>query len=458
MKKSISIIGAFIAGTTIFLSCSKTAFLNTKPNASLVVPSSISDYQALLDDDVTMNGAGNNGVSPALGEAGSTDYYFPVRFFHILTAQQVNEYTWSNDPYPGSYLNDWDYPYRAIFTANSALDGLASINPDNEYLAAYNNVKGSAYFFRAFNFYTLAQVFALPYDSSTASTNLGIPLRLSSDINEKIFRATISQTYSQIISDLKASIPLLPVTPLYGTRPCLGAAYALLARTYQTMGNYTNALLYADSCLQIDNTLIDYNTLNMNALYPIPRFNVENLFDCTMVHNTLLTLSVIDSGLLSSYNANDLRPDAFFYSFLGATYYGQSYDGSYNPYSGIATDEVYLIRAESYARLGQVQNAMNDLNTLLVKRYTTNTYTPYNIATADSALKVILLERRKELIFRGLRWTDLRRLNTYPEFAVVLTRLSEGNTYTLSPGDPRYTWLIPDPVINANPGMEQNSR
>jgi hypothetical protein len=442
----------------MFLSCSKTTFLNTKPNASLIVPSSISDFQALLDNDVIMNGAGNNGITPSLGEAGATDYYFPPNFFYILPLQQQNEYIWATDPYPAEYLNDWDYPYRAVFTANSALDGLSQISPNSSDLSAYNNVKGSALFYRAFSFYNLAQAFAVPYDSSTASTDLGIPLRLTSDVNEKIYRSTILQTYNQVISDIKASTSLLPVIPLYGTRPCRGAAFALLARTYQTMSDFRNALLYSDSCLQINNTLIDYNTLNLSARYPIQRFNQENLFNCTIINNELFALPVVDSILLNSYQPNDLRPSVYFGNLLGYVYFGKSYDGSSSLYSGIAVDEVYLIHAEANARLGNAQDAINDLNTLLTKRFVTNSYTPYTTTNADSAVSIILTERRKELLLRGLRWTDLRRLNNNPIYAVTLARASKGQTYTLPPNDPRYTWLIPDPVINANPGMQQNAR
>ena len=59
---------------------------------------------------------------------------------------------------------------------------------------------------------------------------------------------------------------------------------------------------------------------------------------------------------------------------------------------------------------------------------------------------------------RGLRWTDLRRLNRDPRYAVTLTRSINGTTYMLPPNDARYVYPIPDAVIAANPGMEQNVR
>jgi len=68
-----------------------------------------------------------------------------------------------------------------------------------------------------------------------------------------------------------------------------------------------------------------------------------------------------------------------------------------------------------------------------------------------------LKERRKELLFRGLRWTDLRRLNLDPRFAVTLARNVSGQIYSLPPEDPRYAWPIPDDEIQAS-GIPQNPR
>jgi hypothetical protein len=98
------------------------------------------------------------------------------------------------------------------------------------------------------------------------------------------------------------------------------------------------------------------------------------------------------------------------------------------------------------------------LNYLLSKRYrTVPVFTPLTAATAEEALQIVLRERRKELVGRGLRWYDLRRLNKDPRFAQTLTRVVNGQTYILPPNDPRYTHLIPFEVI-ALTGMQQNQR
>jgi hypothetical protein len=73
-------------------------------------------------------------------------------------------------------------------------------------------------------------------------------------------------------------------------------------------------------------------------------------------------------------------------------------------------------------------------------------------ANASDALVQIITERRKELVFRGCRWTDLRRLSGDSRFAYTLTRTLLGQTYTLPPGDPRYTLQVPAYVITSSNG------
>ena len=58
-----------------FCSLQKSSFLDARPDQSLVVPSSLADLQALLDNDRIMNGTNGLGVTPSLGEAACTDYY-----------------------------------------------------------------------------------------------------------------------------------------------------------------------------------------------------------------------------------------------------------------------------------------------------------------------------------------------------------------------------------------------
>jgi hypothetical protein len=99
---------------------------------------------------------------------------------------------------------------------------------------------------------------------------------------------------------------------------------------------------------------------------------------------------------------------------------------------------------------------MKDLNTLMIKRWKTGAFVPFTASTTSEALSLILEERRKETLFRGLRWLDLRRLNS--EGAnITITRGVDNKTYTLPPNSLRYVLPLPPDVINIT-GVPQNER
>jgi hypothetical protein len=231
-----------------------------------------------------------------------------------------------------------------------------------------------------------------------------------------------------------------------------------MSRVYMTRQDYPNALLYADSSLQIKSDLLNYNDLSASNAYPIPLFNKEIIFHCTIDQYLAFFPSrlIVDSGLYRSYKPNDLRTNIFYYTKSGAIAFKGSYSGSQTLFSGLATDEMYLNRAECYARAGKSDQAMNDLNLLLQNRYSTGSFSKIVISDADSALSLILAERRKELCFRGIRWSDLRRLNKDSRFAVTLTRIVAGQSYSLPPNSPKYVLPLDDVEVQA--GLTQNQR
>jgi len=459
----------------IFYGCKKSSFLETRPDDSLVVPTSLKDLQAILDNDAIMNGnASGVGLMPNSGEISYNSYYVnDANFGGVLTPLEQKLYKWDKQPFTGEpNILDWDLPYRSVFYSNVVLDGLKKITPEASQQSEFNNIYYSALFYRAHIFYQLAQIFAPVYASETASTDWGIPLRLTADVNEEIRRSTVAETYSKIIEDLKSCAGELTTNPLYKTRPSKQAACALLARVYLSMRNYDSAFVYADKSLQLYNKLVDYNILmvtNTNFPFLNIRFNDEVIFHCLLRECLPLRLgaAIVDNTIYNSYNNNDLRKadknndllKGAFYRFISNTYsFRGSYYGSVQLFSGLATDELYLIRAECFARKNSTSQALSDLNALLIKRWrNTVQYTQVTATDAADALNKILEERKRELMFRGLFWTDLRRLNKEGR-NISFTRTVLGQTYTLPPNDLRYTFPIPDNVINFNPGMPQNPR
>ncbi|HXS55666.1 MAG TPA: RagB/SusD family nutrient uptake outer membrane protein [Hanamia sp.] len=446
-------ISLFVLLAIGFVSCKK--YLDAKPDATLAIPSTLKDLQGLLDNYSTMNSQFTGG-----GEILTDNYYLkPEDWASMYWQYERDYYIWQKDDQNDA---DWSQPYSNIFTCNLILETLEKIKtfPSEQIMA--RNIKGSALFFRASYFYSLVQLFAKGYNKNTAEKDPGIPLRLVTDFDKKSTRATVQQTYEQIIGDLKQAVPLLPLNFSLKTRPTKAAAYGSLARTYLAMQDYNNANLYADSCLSLYNELIDYNSLDSNSPNPISRFNKEIIFQAISLSQDPIApyTAKIDSNFYGSYSKNDLRKVIYFSDNGDGTHsFKGDYDGGSenwgHSYTGIVTDEQYLIKAECSARLGKTEDALKYLNDLLKKRYNAASFTPITSTDSIKLLIVILNERRKELLFRGIRLTDLKRLNQDVRFADTLTRELNGTVYTLLPNDSRYVALIPKIVIDLS-GIEQN--
>lgn len=448
----------FLVVVIFFVSCEK--WLDVKSNKSDVTPSKLSDYETMLDNDLVINGA-----SPFLGTVSADNYYISYATWQARTALDRNTYTWAKDLAEGGSMTDWDYAYKAIEYSNIALEGIGKITPETGSELQRNSIEGTALFSRAFAFYNLLQEFSKPFNPSTADVDPGIPLRMVSDVNVLYPRGSVKEGYEQLIKNVLRSIELLPAFSAYQTRPSRSAACGLLARVYLSMAMYDKAGEFADKALQADSTLVDFNSLIATATIPFPAYpgNREIVYFSVSQSSSILsniTGPITDSLLYQSYAANDLRKPVFYrlntsslpvfkgwYSGKTSTYFG-----------GIATNELYLIRAESKARQGNIAGAMTDLNALLRKRWKAGTFTNLTANTQTAALNLILTERRKELPFTGiLRWEDLRRLNRDPQTAITISRLLNGQSYVLPPNDPRYVLPIPDQEIRLG-RIEQNPR
>jgi tetratricopeptide (TPR) repeat protein len=419
-----------------------------------VVPESAADYQTLMDNLYTMNFN-----CPILGEASADDYYLTTTIWQSLPIINRMAYIWDTAVFvPKSLPNEWSYAYQKIYSANVVLDNIDKVPKTAKNESDWNNTKGSALFFRAKTFLEGAIIWAKAYNPVSAKQDLGLPLRLTSDFNVRSVRANVQDTYDRIIKDLKEAIFLLPESTISVLRPSRPAAYGLLGRAYLSMGEYDSAFKYSDLCLQLRNQLMDFNTIDAAVPFPVPLFNVEDIMHSRMdfsYPSPVFVYGKVDSMLYDSYSLNDLRKSVYFKMNPDSSYYfAGSYVGSYNLYNGLATDEVYLTRAECFARLGNTASALSDVNKLLQSRWRTGTFIPVAAGSPEEALKLILTERRKELIFRGLRWMDIKRLNQEGA-GIVLTRVINDQTYTLAPNDNKYARPLPDDVLDLS-GMPQN--
>lgn len=434
------------------VSCDKE-FLDVRRDSSTVVPSSLADFRAILDNP------NMNELAPSIGDVAADDYVVDFKIWNAISeVSSKNAYIWLDDVLNVYESNEWSYPYKDIMYINTVLEGLDKLGDESP---EAQDIRGTALFLRAFKYFHLAQVFCLPWQKQGNNGYLGLPLRLGAETEYRSVRSNLEQTYDQILKDANSSLEYLQFGKSeFRTRPCKAAAHALLARIYLTMGHYDLALQHAEDCLGIQSDLLDFGLLNTTKTNPMERFNNEVIF-----HHRLTTKSIwassrqrVDQKLLASYGQDDRRRQAFF-KFLddNTAYFVGSYDGTSTQFAGLATNEIYFIKAECEARTGAIEDSRNSLWKILSTRLG-GSFNRSDIPTDRVGLiDFILLERRKELLFRGLRWVDIRRLNALEHYGYTIKKDLDGKLYELPPNDNRYAFLIPDRVILQS-GIVQNVR
>lgn len=426
-------------------------FLDIKRQANQVVPKYIRDYEALVNNYEIFNASSIT----ELAFISSDEYTITdTRLNALSQPYQRNAYTWQEDVLEDGDSQDWNRGYQRVLYSNMALE-VEKVTPTEEEKIQWNNVRGAALFLRSFAFFQLAQLFAPEYSLERAAAAEGIPLRLDYDMQVRVRSSKLTDVYETVIRDLNRAETLLPEKADSHFKVGRQAVYALLARVYLHMGNYWQADQFAAKALEIDDTLIDFKTLNTSLPQSFKVYGEEVpeviFYQSTSV--TIINASRLDMNkdLLQKYEYNDVRKDIYFLNQPdGRVVFKGSYSGGGGGYfCGLATDELYLIRAECLTRLENVEQGLYWLNLLLEHRYD-DSFIPLTLSNKDILLKRVLEEREKELCMRSIRWNDMRRMNKESAFAKTYSRFANGMNYTLRPDSPAWTFSFPRNETNNN--------
>jgi hypothetical protein len=343
-----------------------------------------------------------------------------------------------------AHFDDYTTIYPIINRCNLIID--AADNIADASAAQKASVKGQALFIRALLYFTLVNEYAYNPKQVINGFDLGVPLSLKGVASvsqvEYSARAKSSAVYDQVKTDLTSAIGLLTNTT--GTNKQVfaskAAAQALLSRVslynqeYQaTIDNATAAISANFATFVSTATVAGYQSIFNQKYSP------ESFFEINMeisesngtnsiqnIYQRLNNSSTSSSGygdvipsnsMLNAYEANDLRRTA---ELIAVTKSGenifwiQKYPGSGGQYGVdnirvIRISEIYLNRAEAYARLGGANEALAlaDLNRIRVRAGLAP-----STATGAALITAILNERRVELAYEGHRWFDLKRLGS----------------------------------------------
>ena len=380
-----------------------------------------------------------------------------------------------------SHINRWAPHYTTINNMNlvlSRVDGL-EIAAANEQ-AIKDRIGGEALFFRALNYFDLARTKGYEPGREVGGFNLSVVLRTEPTlaVEDADFRprATNTEVYAQIISDLQGSIGLLDGAAVRTGKQfvSLGAAQALLARVQLYAGNWAEAEAAATAALAASPATL-VNAPTGAALLTAWRAGTfaESIFeiqmtaaqdgDATSVNQSLQSLTdprvpnffdaVATPSLIAAHETGDSRLGLYVSATLASTpiNFIQKYTGTTQIYVDripvFRVSEMLLIQAEARAEQNNVGGAQSALNTLRSARGLGNT----TAGDRGTLIDAILQERRVEFAFEGHRFFDLkRRGRDIPKPQV------SGGTGVLPYTDYRILAPIPETQVEFNPELRQN--
>ncbi|UZD23923.1 RagB/SusD family nutrient uptake outer membrane protein [Algoriphagus halophytocola] len=424
-----------IGSLLLFAACD--TFLDVKPNKAIDTPDSLESVEALLDNASTMNY--NSTLSVVLGD----EFYADETAISSMELLEQNFYLWTPRPLqPDELVFDWRDRYNQIQIANVCLESLQGL-PDG---LKKNELTGTALFFRAHAYFSLSTLFLEGPNLENTGLELKIPIRKSTSMVLKPELATRQAIRDLIREDLDQAVGLLPTNPSYLSRPSKQAAYALMARVFLDWEDYETAKDAAGKVIEMGGELMDFNELDPSNTYPIPSFNSEIIWLARIGGTSYFNSQSgfqMSPELLGLYSEEDLRASMFYVTrSSGFINFRGSYLSGRPVFGGLSLNEAYLIYAESLVRTGELEEGEKMLSYLLERRMVPG-WEGIEFSNETDALGIILKERRKELPFRGLRWSDLRRINKDDRFQTILVREFEGTHYQLTPESEKYVLPVP---------------
>lgn len=430
----------------------------------------------------------------------SSTSYFAQNEWPAFSNNMFGYMTWQKDltsTMTGTFADNttWNDLYQRIAILNTILEEierLDNISTDQE-VADYHRVKGECHFLRAQFYFILVNLYGKPYNPATASTDLGVPLKITSGVehdNDKetqFDRTPVADVYAQIVTDLQNAIEQLTISSknvLY--RASKDAAVLLLSRVYLYMQDWdaVKELLEPNMGNYLLVSMLQ-NTYGSGNPF-LSEDNAEIIFSQNSLFLQIVLLGeapaiCVSEDLLAQYtNPNDCRRDFFARNAttdsiaLVGKYAMGSYQSRVSDVMMFRNAEAYLNIAEACAMMGGQDALANQyLNTLRRNRITDYVDQSYS---GEELVSQIRNERRKELCFEGHRWFDLRRYTVaepypytkkiYRKYCTYETsnprRLEAVYEYVLEENDAAYTLDIPKAVKEFDttpmPGNERPER
>jgi len=291
---------------------------------------------------------------------------------------------------------------NSMLTRKEATTVIEVAGSSTEDLTTANSLKAYALFYRALAHGTLIQFFE------------SIPLEIVEDAPFKD-RETILQNAIADLEESKgyisAGLSSTVTSEIFDSVKIENSVNALLARFNLMAGNYDASITSASAVdLSVQSTWA-YDAAVPNPLaFWFGSQNVTQAKDLTFGLPSSLLPNSDDERIPFYITAEDLNAPSPNYQVVGF------YDDNLDQIPVYLPGEIILIKAEAYARQNELANAVTELNKVLTKTSTFDSFglganlTPYSGSqTQEEILNEIYKNRRIELYLSGLSLEDSRR-------------------------------------------------
>jgi hypothetical protein len=454
---------------------------------------------ALFKDHVPFNGSSDDNLM-------YLRQYFQMSDFASddISCAQVTEdpfflsFTLNHTPTQTNTRYFWYISYKIINDANTVIEAVEKTPTDD---ATRNQLLGECYFLRAFAHFNLARFFARPYAQDPNAP--GVILRTSTTDPASKARATVAETYAQIVADATKAADLMN-QPRGNSFASKEAAWALLSRVYLYEQDNANTITFSSQAINSGTfslaTADTYPDLFKNA-----QSSTETIFCIAFTSledygkfGSIASMMYSDgnSGWGEEFASSSIRDlmaahdEDVRWSYITPlkdeddniitkngieTYYVSKF--SFQDESPTLSSpvmfriaEMYLNRAEANAKLGNNEDALNDLDMIRTNRGLDGSLYHGVVPSGTTALDLVLKERRIELAFEGQRVFDVYRNNlsldrTYwgyhlpglKETDIDLSKQPTGYANMVVPAtSPRIIYYIPIDEIQTNNLCTQN--
>jgi len=460
--------------------------------SALVVSCGESDLEPTLalDKDLSsgINTAADLGfvLNSAYDRMSETGYYGrnqiimgDVRTDNAYANLNSGRFSDSDMDYSSTGAGPWSTIYRVIAITNIVIGADTSSLTGSAGKIAHT--QGQAYALRALAHFDLLQDYGQHFITGQGGgASLGVPYvkTYKDPANLEPARGTVASNIGDIAADLTTAIGMMDdsfnISSSYMTK---AGAYAILARAALYAGS-VDPSLYATADSAAKWVIANSGASPVSATGFTGSFASDNasnsIFELAFsgtdsrgingIANILrgptygdvrvLTGDGPNPDLMDIYDADDVRGAA---DMLGTAQGYPTMLGKFPTMNGsdnvtlFRVEEMHLIAAETSLRAGNSADALTYLNNIpAIRGLGANYY-------ASATLENILLERRKEFAFEGLRFHDLSRMGMDMPLIDSIKQLNDDLTGTPpSYGSYRYAYPIALSERNANPNMVQN--